>query len=121
MGASARTGSRRSKSLLRTGLRRITTDQMGSALIFALVGLCALLVYVGMYAKATKNGYCRSQLATELREARVENQRLRADIQALSSPDRLSQIAKAAGMQQCGEFDYVRSGAPLVVADASRN
>jgi len=109
------------KRAWRSCWRRISRNQMGSVVLSMLIALGILLGYVGMYAKVTKNGYCRSRLSVQVRETRVENQRLRADIQMLSSPDRLAQIAVRAGMQFSGEFDYVRPRPTVVVAEAGRD
>jgi cell division protein FtsL len=94
---------------------------MGSVVLLVLIALGILLGYVGVYAKVTKNGYCRARLNAQVRETRVENQRLRADIQMLSSPDRLGRIAMSAGMQFSGDFDYVRPRPTVVVAEAGRD
>jgi cell division protein FtsL len=114
----AKTGLR--KGILRSVWRRIARDQMGAAVIMTLVLLMAFLCYIGVYAKMTKNGYYRSHLLSQLREARVDNLRLRADIQSLSSPDRLAKIATDSGMQVCDQFDYLQDNPAVVVADAGR-
>jgi hypothetical protein len=118
MGRRSPKGCGRGKGLARWALRRITNDRMGSAVIVMLLALSVLLMYVGVYAKVTKNGYHRSHLVAELREARMENMRLRADIQMLSSPDRLAQIATTSGMQTGNQFDYVGERPTVVVAEA---
>ena len=105
----------------RSLLRRVTDDRMGSVVLSMMLVLGMLLAYVGVYAKVTKNGYCRARVNSQLHEALVENQRLKADIQVLTSPDRLAQVATAVGMRQCERFDYFRGPSTVVVADAGRN
>jgi len=109
---------RRRKSLLRTMIREVAKDQMGSVALAMMLALVVFLAYIGVYAKVTKNGYYRSSQVGRLREARAENQRLRADIQILSSPERLRRIAEKAGMRQCQAFDYLPGRATVVVAEA---
>jgi cell division protein FtsL len=109
------------KGIVRSMWRKIAGDQMGAAFALMLILLMVLLCYVGVYAKVTKNGYYRSHLLSELREARVKNVRLRADIQTLSSPERLAEIASGSGMQVCDQFDYLEDNPTVVVADAGQD
>lgn len=111
----------RNKGIVQSAWRRIAGDQMGAAVILMLALLMVFLCYIGVYAKTTKNGYYRSHLLSELREARVENVRLRADIQTMSSPERLAKIASDSGMQVCDQFDYLQDNPTVVVADAGQN
>jgi hypothetical protein len=108
------------KGVLRSMWRKTAGDQMGAAVLLMLLLLTVFLCYIGVYAKVTKNGYYRSHVLTQLREARAENVRLRADIQMLSSPDRLAKMANASGMQVCDQFDYLEDNPSLVVADAGQ-
>ncbi|MDO8683894.1 MAG: hypothetical protein Q7N50_10485 [Armatimonadota bacterium] len=112
---------RRKKNVFKSVMQRVAGNQMGSVVVMMMIVLGVLLSYIGVYAKVTKNGYYRANVTSQLREAREENLRLRADIQTLSSPDRLRVIATTAGMQPCNDFDYLSGGeTTVVVADASR-
>ncbi|MDO8587976.1 MAG: hypothetical protein Q7T82_13185 [Armatimonadota bacterium] len=95
---------------------------MSLAVVVTLTVLAVMLSYIGVYAKVTKNGYYRAHLVAQLREARVQNVRLRADIQALSSPERLGQVAMESGMQVCSQVDYLEPGSQtMVVAEAGED
>ena len=74
------------KGILRSVWHRMAMDKMSLAVMVTLMILAVLLSYIGVYAKVTKNGYYRAHLVAQLREARVKNVGLRADIQTLSSP-----------------------------------
>ena len=94
-------------------------DKMSLAVMVTLMILAVLLSYIGVYAKVTKNGYYRAHLVAQLREARVKNVGLRADIQTLSGPERLGHVAAQSGMEVCSQFDYLdNNNRAVIVADA---
>lgn len=62
--------------------------------------LAGLIGYVGLYAKITQHGYTRARLMNEYKQAKMENQYLRAEQRMLACPDRLAEAAQKAGMVQ---------------------
>jgi len=85
------------------------------------VAITFILAYVGMYARVTDIGYRRAALLAELRRVRLENEALRVEIQALTSPERLSAAAYALGMTQEMQVSFVPTEQPINVASAERN
>ncbi len=75
--------------------------------VACIVGIVSLLGYIGLYAQITRLGYMRSDLAKQTRQVTMENEALKADIQILSSPDRLSAAADAAGMEPGSSMLYI--------------
>jgi cell division protein FtsL len=62
------------------------------------VVLLGLIGYVGIYAQVTRCGFTSADLSRQIRQTKMENQGIKADIQVLSSPDRLAAAATAAKM-----------------------
>lgn len=106
VGARAR---RKHKKRRNTAVARVTTCSV--------VMLC-LLGYVGTYAQVTRCGYHRARLAQQIRQAESENRALRAEIQMLSSPARLTSAAMAAGMSQGAAPQFIRAQETTKVAKA---
>lgn len=86
--------------------------------VICLVGVLSLLGYVGIYAKATVYGYQRAELVRDIKALTMENQSLKADIVALSSPERLSRVAEGAGMAPGTQVDYIGHVDDVTVAKA---
>jgi cell division protein FtsL len=81
--------------------------------------MASLLGYIGMYAQVTMYGYRKAELARELRKVDMQNQALKAEIQMLTSPDRLAAVAESAGMVQSSKIVYIASpGSTVNVAKA---
>jgi len=87
-------------------------------MVLCVLAMVSLLGYIGLYAQVTIYGYKRAELARSLRQIEMENQALRAEIQTLSSPDRLAGVAAANGMQQSVDVVYISERGMVRVARA---
>lgn len=86
--------------------------------VLCILVMVSLLGYIGLYAQVTIYGYKRAELARSLRQVEMENQALKAEIQTLSSPDRLAAVATANGMQQSVDVVYISERGAVRVARA---
>jgi cell division protein FtsL len=95
---------------------------MRNALVFraaiCIIGGISLLGYIGLYAQVTMYGYSRADLSRQIRQAEMENQALKAEIQTLSSPDRLAAAAQGAGMEPGVQVVYVHRPVNVKIARA---
>ncbi|MBI2842804.1 MAG: hypothetical protein HYX78_05335 [Armatimonadetes bacterium] len=82
------------------------------------LGVLFLLGYVGLYAQVTMYGYRRAELSRQIRQAEMENQALRAEIQTLSSPDRLAEAALATGLEPSAKCVYISTPRSMKFAKA---
>jgi cell division protein FtsL len=71
-----------------------------------------------MYAQVALYGYQRAELSRLTRQAEMQNQALRAEIQTLSSPERLAEAAKNAGMVPSTKVVYIPGPGSVKVAKA---
>jgi cell division protein FtsL len=86
--------------------------------VLCTLAMVSLLGYIGLYAQVTIYGYKRADLSRSMRQIEMENQALRAEIQTLSSPDRLSAVATASGMTPSSEVVYISTQGDVRVARA---
>lgn len=86
---------------------RMSGKQLVGALALGFLMLVLLFTHVGLYAKASENGYERSQLSAELKRIRSENQSLRAELERLRSPQRLSAVARQEGMVVADSYERI--------------
>ena len=96
---------RRRRSLLRMLVR----SRMACVLLLAVAISFVLSVYVGAYARATENGYHKSELLGRLRAVTVENESLRLKLDGLRKPDDIEAFAVANGMAQGSKMAYLES------------
>jgi len=96
---------RRRKSLLRMLVR----SRMACVLLLAVAVSFVLSVYVGAYARATENGYHKSDLLGCLRAVSIENESLRLNLDAIRKPDDIEGFALANGMVQGSKMAYLKS------------
>jgi cell division protein FtsL len=82
------------------------SQKMTKIFVVALLISCAF-GYIGVNANALVRGYQRNMLTEELRQERIRNQQLKAQWNALSSPDRIVAAAKKNGMVYSTEYEYV--------------
>lgn len=75
--------------------------------------------YIGLYGQVMIYGYHKAEVAKQMRQAKTENQALRAEVQILSSPDRLAAVAVSGGMQPAKEVLYITTPANVNVAKAN--
>jgi cell division protein FtsL len=95
--------------------KRNRTFLKGFAYVF---GLISLFGYIGVYAQVTSCGYRRAELQKQIRQAEVENSALRAEIEMLSSPGRLSAAAQGAGMTASADSVFIGGQESTRVAKA---
>lgn len=86
--------------------------------VFCTLAMVSLLGYIGLYAQVTIYGYKRADLVKSIRQIEMENQALRAEIQTLSSPERLAGVASAAGMMPGSDVVYISTRGDVRVARA---
>jgi cell division protein FtsL len=98
--------------------RRKQRNAVVTQLIIGIVGLLGLLGYIGLYAQVTLYGYQRAELSRQTRQAEMQNQELKAEIQTLSSPERLAVAAKNAGMVPSTRVVYIPGSSKVRVAKA---
>jgi len=81
---------------------------MASILVLAAAVCFLLTVYVSAYARVAEEGYRKSDLLSYLRALKIENQELRVQRDVLRRPDRITELAAAAGMVPSQQMAYVR-------------
>ena len=86
--------------------------------VICALGIVFLLGYISLYAQVTLYGYRRAELTRQIRDLEMQNQGLRAEIQMLSSPERLSTAAIEAGMVPSASVVYIPRPAGVTVAKA---
>jgi len=96
---------RRRRSLLRV----LARSRMACVLLLAVAVSFVLSVYVSAYARATENGYHKSELLTRLRAVTVGNESLRLKLDSLRKPDDIEVFAVANGMAQGSKMAYLKS------------
>jgi cell division protein FtsL len=80
--------------------------------------LFVLSVYVSAYARATETGYKRSDLVSQLKDVRQENEMLRLKLEQLRQPDQIGAYAQSKGMEQSVNMVYLK---PAVQPNIARN
>lgn len=90
-------------------LRVLLCNRMVCVLLLALVVSSVLSVYVGAYATATETGYRRSDLVSQLKSLRLENEMLRLKLEQARQPSRIAEFALASGMEQSKDMVYLRT------------
>lgn len=117
--AAAKTEYRQSDVLRVSRRHRKRRNAVFVRTLAGVVGMVSLLGYIGMYAQVTMYGYRRAELTRQLRQVDMQNQALKAEIQMLTSPDRLAAVAQSAGMVQNTKIVYIASpGSTVNVAKA---
>ncbi|MEN6521381.1 MAG: hypothetical protein ABFD46_09580 [Armatimonadota bacterium] len=86
--------------------------------VFCILAMVSLLGYIGLYAQVTIYGYKRAELVKNMRQVEMENQALKAEIQTLSSPERLAEVASATGMTPGSDVVYISTHGDVKVARA---
>jgi hypothetical protein len=71
------------------------------------LALACLFGYVSIYAHLTMTGYSRSKLLETCRQERLQNQRLKMRMDALSSPSYVVSAAEKAKMVYATQYDYL--------------
>ena len=87
-----------------------------SRTVACILGMALLFCYIGLYAQITTYGYHRSDLTRQIRQIDMESQALEAEIQVLSSPDRLAAAAIDAGMVPSSDVVYISTPGKINVA-----
>ncbi len=82
------------------------------------IALFGLLCYIGLYAQVTIYGYHKAELSSQIRQMEMQNQAIKAEIQTLSSPDRLAATAIEAGMVPGVDVVYISAPKKVKVARA---
>lgn len=113
----AKTEQRRKSAPVSRGCRKRRSAMLRRTILCAL-GMISLLCYVGLYAQVTLYSYHKSDLARQTRQIEMENQALRAEIQMLSSPERLAAVAVGAGMLPGSDVIYIYPDGGVKVAKA---
>ncbi len=85
---------RKKKSLI----LRIFANKMVGILLLASIICFVLTVYVGAYARVTEEGYHKGELLSQLRDLRIENEKLEVNLDNLRQPARVAQFAQENGM-----------------------
>lgn len=86
---SSKASVRRKPSLL----GRLFCNKMIGILLAAVIVCSAFTVYVGAYARLTQEGYRKAELLSQLKELRVENERLEVSLDGLRQPDKVAAFA----------------------------
>lgn len=86
--------------------------------VVSLLGMVFLLGYVGLYAQVTLYSYRGDDLTRQIRQAEMQNQALKAEIQTLASPERLAAAASEAGMEPSTDVIYVIPPQQVKIAKA---
>ncbi|HUV05206.1 MAG TPA: hypothetical protein VMX94_08875 [Armatimonadota bacterium] len=87
----------------------LVRSRMACVLLLAVAVSFVLSVYVGAYARATENGYHKSDLLGCLRAVSIENESLRLNLDAIRKPDDIEGFALANGMVQGSKMAYLKS------------
>lgn len=85
----------------------VVKSQIARILIVAAAACIIAKVYVGAYAGNQEKGYQKSDLSIRLRQIRLENDRLRLELDRLRQPDAITQFAISNGMKQSDEMAYL--------------
>lgn len=85
---------RKKKSLI----LRMFSNKMVGILLLASVICFVLTVYVGAYARVIEEGYHKGELLSQLRDLRIENEKLEVNLDNLRQPSRVAQFAQENGM-----------------------
>ena len=96
---------RRKRSSL---LRMLVRSRMACVLLLAIAVSFVLSVYVSAYARATENGYHKSDLLAHLRVVTVENESLRLKLDDLRKSDCIEKFAVENGMAQGSRIAYLK-------------
>jgi cell division protein FtsL len=94
---------------------------MACVLLLAFTVLLVLGIYVSAYAKLTEIGYQKTQLLSDLRALKVENDALRMKLDELRQPDRIAMFAGENGMEQSAEMAYITPPAQVHLAENSED
>ena len=87
--------------------RHAHVSQFARALWLAGVPALCLVLYVGMWTGAVKQGYARNRLRTQIRALEIENNSLQAELLRLQSPARIFREAGAMNMQRPADITFV--------------
>jgi len=106
----------------RTGvLHRLFHSPMACVLLLAFTVLLVLGIYVSAYAKLTEIGYQKTQLLSDLRALKAENDALRMKLDEFRQPDRIAMFAGENGMEQSAEMAYITPPAQVHLAENSED
>jgi len=85
----------------------MSVRQAITAAALALSLLAIAILYVSMYAGVSLSGFERAEIVSKLAKVKSENQLLRAQLEQLKSPERLSAIAQSNGMVIADSYERV--------------
>ena len=80
---------------------------MLSTVMLFCIGLAAPFAYTNVYANLAKTGYSRSDYESKVWKERIDNQRLRVQIDSYSSYNRVKTGALKMGMVPATDYDYI--------------
>ena len=101
-------GNRGSKRRKKNILLRMLANRMVGILLLASVVCFVLTVYVGAYARVTEEGYHKAELLAQLKELRVENEKLSVSVDNLRQPGRVAAFAQENGMLVGDKMVYLK-------------
>lgn len=110
----------RNRRMSRSETRLLTTT------VCCALAICGLLVvYLAAYARVTLLGIDQAQMRSVLRQKRLDNETLKAQLADLQSPDRIAAGAARIGLtRDAKRIDYIKPPSPqpqLKTADAYDN
>jgi hypothetical protein len=76
----------------------------------------ALVAYVTLWTWAMGTGYERQGLSRRIRQLRVENASLQAEVRRLQSPARILAEAEALDMERAADIEFVKAPSSSRVA-----
>ncbi|MBP6964267.1 MAG: hypothetical protein KBC96_07670 [Armatimonadetes bacterium] len=88
-------------------LGRFFCNKMVRVLLVASVICFGATMYVGAYARFTRDGYRKAELLAQLRDLNVENERLEVGLTGLRQPERVAAFAVQNGMSVGDRMVYL--------------
>lgn len=98
---------RKRTARVRTRRRMKTRVSMLSTVMLFCVGLALPFAYTNVYANLAKAGYSRSDYESKVWKERIDNQRLKLQIDSYSSYNRVKTGAVNMGMVPATDYDYI--------------
>lgn len=89
-------------------LLKVFSNKMACILLLASVVCFVLTVYVGAYARVTEEGYRKGELLANLKDLRIENEKLEVTLDNLRQPGRVAIFAQENGMLVGGKMVYLK-------------
>lgn len=87
--------------------RALLRNQIACILLVAAVVCLIANVYISAYAGVVEKGYEKANLMSRLKTLRLENERLRIQLDEMRQPDAITKFADKNGMKQSDEMAYL--------------